>query len=225
MSTSPDTGPAVFPAGHLAAHPLPTGITGALGIGGYQLLADVAGVGAGRLGSHAFLLVAPDPDPNLPQAGTQISLHQSRLRDEAEAMAFTQLAAQLGYLRLSGYRLVPERSGMRSKVQLVNPATGGVALIIPDRHPGRLLGGGLTVQKLVVSVQGLPPAGPPPDLQNPELLHQALLALALRDPEISGAQAVDVADRALELLRGDSSLDPARAIEAAKGGRQLGSGS
>jgi hypothetical protein len=224
MTTEPTAGPAAFSAGHLAANPLPTGITGALGIGGYQLLADVAGVGAGRLGSQAFLLLAPDPDPNLPQAGTHISLHQSRLRDEQEAMAFIQLAAQLGYLRLSGYRLVPERSGMRSKVQLVNPATGGVALVIPDRHPGRLLGGGMTVQKLLISVQSLPPAGSPPDLQNPELLRQLLLALALRDPEVSGVQAVDVADRALELVRADSSLDPARAIEAAKGTREIGAG-
>ena len=85
---SPDFGP-----GHLAAHPLPSGIVGSLGIGGYQLLADVAGVGAGRLGSHAFLLVAPDPDPNLPQAGVQVSLHQSRLRDEAEVSAFTGKAS------------------------------------------------------------------------------------------------------------------------------------
>ena len=37
--------------GHLQAHPLPPGIVGALGIGGYQLLVDVAGVGAGRIGS------------------------------------------------------------------------------------------------------------------------------------------------------------------------------
>ncbi|HZU59849.1 MAG TPA: hypothetical protein VE983_02720 [Solirubrobacteraceae bacterium] len=220
-----DTPRAIFSAGHLAAHPLPTGITGALGIGGYQLLADVAGVGAGRLGAHAFLLLAPDPDPNLPQAGTQISLHQSRLRDEGEAMTFSQLAAHLGYLRLSGYRLVPERSGVRSKIHVVNPATGGVALVIPDRHPGRLLGGGMTVQKLLTSVQGLPAAGPPPDLQNPELLREVLLALALRDPAVSGAQAVDLTDRALELLRRDSSLDPAAAIEAAKGTGQLESGS
>jgi hypothetical protein len=219
-----ESGGTAFAAGHLAAHPLPAGITGALGIGGYQLLADVAGVGAGRLGSHAFLLVAPDPDPNLPQATTQISLHQTHLREEREAVAFTQLAAQLGYLRLSGYRLVPERSGMRSKVRLVNPATGGVALVIPDRHPGRLLGGGMTVQKLLVSVQTLPPAGPPPDLQNPELLHQTLLALALQDQTVSGAQAVELADRALELVQADSSLDPARALEAAKGAGQLGAG-
>ena len=96
------------PAGHLAAHPLPTGIVGALGLGGYQLLVDIAGVGAGRLGSQAFLLIAPDPDPTLPDAGTQISLYQTKLRDETEMAAFTQLAAQLGYLRLSGYRLALE---------------------------------------------------------------------------------------------------------------------
>ena len=70
-----ESGTTSFAVGHLAANPLPTGILGALGVGGYQLLADVAGVGAGRLGSQAFLLVAPDPDPALPQAGTQVALH------------------------------------------------------------------------------------------------------------------------------------------------------
>src|SRR5213082_2898822 len=103
-----------FAAGHLSEHPVPPGIVGALGLAGYQLLADVAGVGAGRLGSQAFLLVAPEPDPTLPDAGTQIALHQSRLRDESEAAAYVQLAAQLGYLRLSGYRLGLERHGLRS---------------------------------------------------------------------------------------------------------------
>src|SRR3984885_5652680 len=115
-----------FGLGHLAEHPVPPGIVGALGLGGYQLLADVGGVGAGRLGPQAFLLVAPDPDPSLPDAGTQISLHHRRLKDEREASAFTQLAAQLGYLRLSGYRLALERAGLRSKVRLVNPATGAI---------------------------------------------------------------------------------------------------
>src|SRR5436190_7281547 len=112
------------PPGYLAANPLPSGIVGALGLGGYQLLAEVAGVGAGRLGPQAFLLVAPDPDPAVPDAGTQISLHQSKLRDEREMAAFTQLAAQLGYMRLSGYRLALERHGLRSKINVVNPATG-----------------------------------------------------------------------------------------------------
>src|SRR5438105_15499647 len=94
-----------FPAGHLSANPLPPGIVGALGLAGYQLLAEIGGVGAGRLGSQAFLLVAPDPDPALPDAGTQISFHQPRLRDEREMGVFIQLAAQVGYMRLSGYRL------------------------------------------------------------------------------------------------------------------------
>src|SRR5437588_3597457 len=207
-----------FAAGHLAEHPLPPGIVGALGLGGYQLLADVAGVGAGRRGPQAFLLVAPDPDPALPDAGTQISLHNSRLREESEVFAFTKLAAQLGYLRLSGYRLALERHGLRSKVNLVNPASGAIVATIPDRHPGRLFGGGANASRLAAAVGALPPAGPPPDLQNPELLREALLALALRDDSLSGAQAAEVADRALELVRANKALDPPAALEAAKQG-------
>lgn len=209
--------PAVpFEAGHLATHPLPTGIVGALGLNGYQLLVDVAGVGAGRLGNHAFLLVAPEPDPSIPDAGTQISLHQSRLRDERGAANYVQLAAQLGYLRLSGYRLVPLRAGLRSKVNLIDPATGAIALTIPDRHPGRLLGGGLDVSRLLATVGSLPPAGPPADTRSPELLRQVLLALALRDESIGGAQAAMLADRALELAQADQALDPPAALEAAR---------
>jgi hypothetical protein len=207
------------PPGHLAANPLPPGIVGALGLGGYQLLVDVAGVGAGRLGPQAFLLVAPDPDPTLPDAGTQISLHHTRLKSDAELSAFTQLAAQLGYLRLSGYRLAMERHGLRSKVNVVNPATGGVAATIPDKHPGGLMsfgGGGGGAAKLLVEVRSLPPAGPPPDTQNPELMRQVLLALALRDDSVGGAEAADLADRALELAQSNSALDPPAALEAAK---------
>jgi hypothetical protein len=204
------------PPGHLAANPLPPGIVGALGLGGYQLLVDVAGVGAGRLGPQAFLLVAPDPDPTLPDAGTQISLHHTRLKSDAELSAFTQLAAQLGYLRLSGYRLAMERHGLRSKVNVVNPATGGVAATIPDKHPGGLFGGGGGAAKLLVEVRSLPPAGPPPDTQNPELMRQVLLALALRDDTVGGAEAAELADRALELAQSNSALDPPAALEAAK---------
>jgi hypothetical protein len=205
-----------FPPGHLATNPLPAGIVGALGLGGYQLLVEVAGVGAGRLGSQAFLLVAPDPDPTLPDAGTQISLHQPRLREEVEMSAFTQLAAQLGYLRLSGYRLALERSGLRSKINVVNPATGGVVATIPDRQPGRLFGGGVNASRLLAGVRALPPAGPPPDTQNPELMRQVLLALALRDESLGGVEAAELADRALELVSGDQRLDPPAALEAAK---------
>jgi hypothetical protein len=202
--------------GHLQSHPLPPGITGALGIGGYQLLIDVGGVGAGRIGSHVFLLIAPDPDASLPDAGTQIALHHSRLKNEADAAAFTQLAAQLGYLRLSGYRLTLERHGLRSKVGVLNPATGAIVANIPDKHPGGLFGGGAGAAKLLAGVRSLPPAGAPPDLQNPELLRQVLLALALRDEDVSGAEAAELADRALELTRGNTALDPPAALEAAK---------
>jgi hypothetical protein len=205
-----------FPSGHLAEHPLPSGIVGALGLGGYQLLVDIAGVGAGRLGSHAFLLVAPEPDPAIADPGTQISLHQARLRDNAEATAFAQLAAELGYLRLSGYRLVPVRSGLRSKVNVIDPATGAIAVTVPDKHPGRLFGGGSGASNLLATVRSLPTAGPPPDTQSPEVLGQVLLALALRDDALGGAEAALLADRALELARADRTLDPPAALAAAK---------
>ena len=120
------------------------------------------------------------PIPALPDAGTQISLHHGRVKDEAEVSGFVGLAAQLGYLRLSGYRLALERSGLRSKVNVVNPATGAVVATIPDRQAGKLFGGGVNASRLLASVRALPPAGPPPDTQNPELMREVLLALALR---------------------------------------------
>jgi hypothetical protein len=207
-----------FTTGHLQAHPLPPGVVGALSLPGYQLLADIAGVGAGRLGSQVFLLVAPEPDSGLPDIGTQISLHNPRLRDEAQAASFVQLAAQLGYLRLSGYRLALERAGLRSKVSVVNPASGAIMLQIPEKHSGGLFGGGGrgSASGLLTASRALPPAGPPPDLQNPELLRQTLLALALGDDTLDGVQAVAVADRALELARADASLDPVAALAAAR---------
>ena len=224
---------AAFAPGHLAEHPLPTGITGALGLSGYQLLADVGGVGAGRLGAQAFLLVAPDPDPALPDAGTQIVLHHTRATD-ADAAAFVTLAAQLGYLRLSGYRLALERHGLRSAVRLVDPASGGVAAVIPDRHPRGLLsrGSGDTASALAARLRGLPPAGPPPDLADPELLRGVLLALALRDEALGGAEAAELADRALALMTAAGSgaggagaggsaagaLDPPAALQRARAG-------
>ena len=205
-----------FRPGHLSEHPLPPGIVGALGLSGYQLLVDIAGVGAGRLGSHVFLLVAPDPDPAAADPGTQIALHQPRLRDEAEATAFAQLAAELGYDRLSGYRVLPVRSGLRSKVNVIDPGSGAIVVTIPERQPGRLFGGGMTVSRLVPALRALPAAGPPADTQSPEILRQALLALALRDDSLGGAEAATLADRALELARADRSLDPPAALAAAK---------
>ena len=205
-----------FAPGHLQQNPLPSGVLGALTLTGYQLLVDVAGVGAGRLGPQVFLLVAPESDGPAVDELTHISLHQTRLNSEQDAVAYQQLAAQLGYLRLSGYRLTLERTGLRSKIGLVNPATGAIVMQIPDKHPGRLFGGGGNVASMLVAARGLPPAGPPPDLARPELLHQTLLALALGDDSTGGAEAVALADRALELTQGDPTLDPAAALAAAK---------
>jgi hypothetical protein len=186
-------------------------------LSGYQLLVDVAGVGVGRLGQHVFLLIVADPGSAIDEM-THITLHQTRLSDEREAGAYQQLAAQLGYLRLTGYRVALERSGLHSKVNLVDPATGGIVLQIPGKHPGKLFGGGNNVNSLLVAARRLPPAGEAPDLQNPELLRQTFLALALRDESTSGAEAAELADRALEIARRDSTLDPVAALAAAKEG-------
>ena len=43
-------------------------------------------------------------------------------------------------------------------------------------------------------------------------MRQVLLALALRDESLGGAEAAELADRALELARGDRALDPRRRL-------------
>ncbi|HTW12187.1 MAG TPA: hypothetical protein VME01_05560 [Solirubrobacteraceae bacterium] len=206
-----------FAVGHLQQHPLPPGVVGALSLTGYQLLADVGGVGAGRLGQQAFLLVAAEPEASAAGEVTHISLHQTRLGSEDEAGAYRKLAAQLGYLRLAGYRVALERAGLHSKVDLVNPASGAIVLQVPAKHPGKLFGGGANVRALLAAAQALPPAGAPPDLQDPELLRQTLLALALRDDSTTGAQAAELADRALTLAQGGrTTADPVALLEAAR---------
>ena len=92
-----------------------------------------------------------------------------------------------------------------------------MAATIPEKHPGKLFGGGVNASRLLVQTRSLPQAGAPPELANPEVLRQVLLALALRDDTLSGAQAAEVAERALELARGNPALDPPAALEAAKG--------
>jgi hypothetical protein len=208
-----------YPPGHLVSHPLPPGIVGALGLSGYQLLAEVGGVGAGRLGRQAFLVIAPDPDPSLPDPGTQIALHHAKVKSESEVSAFKQLAAQLGYWRLSGYRLALEREGLRTNVNLVNPATGAILARIPARHPRLMsLSGAGNASGLLATLRALPPAGTAPDTQDPELLRQVLLALALQDEATGGAEAAELADRALELSRAHPQLDPPAALAQARSG-------
>ncbi len=203
--------------GHLAGHPLPSGICGGLAITGYQLLAEVAGVGVGRLGQDIFLLAVADPEPDIPEPGTQISLHYERLRDEAEVPAWTHLAAHLGYLRLSGYRVVLEREGLRSKLSLVDPASGRIAAVIPARHPRRVSRKDpSTAPALLAGLRALPAAGPAPDTRDPELLRQVILGLALGDETIGGAEAVELTDRAIALTAATPTLDPPAALAAAR---------
>jgi len=207
------------PLGHLARHPLPPAVAGALNVTGYQLLAEVAGVGIGRLGRQIFLLFAPDPDPTAPDPMTHVALHQPRLHEEREVASWTALAAQLGYLRLSGYRVIAERDGMRSQLVVVDPATGAVAVQIPARHPGRLaLSSAGSAAHLLGMLRALPQAGPPVDPERPEVVRDAILALALSDERTTGVEAAELADRAFELVRADPSLDPRAALVAARSG-------
>ena len=145
----------------------------------------------------------PTPIPTCPTPGTQISLHQPRLQRRGRAAPFTQLAAQLGYLRLSGYRLALERSRPAQQDQRGQP--GDRARSWPRSRtsiPGAAASAAAaSAARLLAGVRALPPAGPPPDLQSPELLRQVLLALALRDDDVGGAEAAELADRALELVR------------------------
>jgi hypothetical protein len=95
---------------------------------------------------------------------------------------------------------------------------------VPERHPGRLLGGGSDVSRLLAAIQALPPAGAPADAQDPELTRQVLLALALQDEALSGVQAAELTERALALVEADPALDPAAALRAARAGWELGGG-
>ncbi len=47
-------------------------------------------------------------------------------------------------------------------------------------------------------------------------MRQVLLALALADESVSGAEAAELTDRALPLTSGEGALDPPAALEAAK---------
>ena len=188
---------APFPTGHLAANPLPPGIVGALGLGGYQLLADVGGVGAGQ----TRLAGVPGrwPQSRFPacRTGTQIAPASKRAQGRG---AGQRIRSAGGAARL------PAAVGVPARAPSVRPAQQGRRGQpgdrrdrgrIPDKHPGLL--GGMTVSRALTAVHSLPPAGPPADTRNPELLREVLLALALRDESTTGEQAATLADRALQL--------------------------
>jgi hypothetical protein len=221
-----------FSAHYLAEHPPPTGMLQALGVAGFRLLFEVAGVGVGRQGSDVFLVVAADPAPGGGEPGptdTHVVGHQARFRDEAELNAWLELAAQLGLLRLGGWQLVLTRQGLRSSLEVLNPQTGAVTATIPDRLGGlggRLMGRRQDPRSLVAGLRGLQPpealAGPE---RSREQLYGLYLSLAMQDPDVLGSdQAIAIADRAFELAEADPSLDPRQALAAARSGGALPSG-
>ena len=190
--------------------------SGALGLGGYQLLVDIAGVGAGRLGPQAFLLVAPDPDPALPDAGTQISLHQTKLRDEAEMAAFTPAR---GAARLPAPVGLPARARALRAAEQGQPRQPGERRDrreIPDKHPGRLFGGGTARRDCSRRSRALPPAGPAAGHAEPRAAAPGLAGAGAGGRHAGRRRGRGVADRALELAQGNPASIPPAAIEAAK---------
>ena len=132
--------------------------------------------------------------------------------------AFTQLAAQLGYLRLSGYRLALERHGLRSKINVVNPATGAIAATIPDKHPAAgCSAAAATARQAAGRASGrCRPPGRRPTRRTPSCCIRCCWRWPCATSRVGGAEAAELADRALELTRGDAALDPPAALEAAK---------
>ncbi|MGI8557271.1 MAG: hypothetical protein ACR2ND_03010 [Solirubrobacteraceae bacterium] len=208
---------------HLAQHPLPPAMMQSLGVAGYQLLFEVGGVGVGRQGTDVFLLLAEDVADgaeHLP-SGTHLVYHQARFREEAELAGWLSLAAQLGYLRLSGWRIVLTREGLRSRVDVLNPATGAIAASIPRKCGGSLFGGRAKggVGALRAALRALqPPESVDRAAASQEQLYGLYLSLAMADADSSAAAGVELADRAWELSRADPALDPRAALEAARRG-------
>ena len=164
----------------------------------------------------------PNPTRRCPTPAPRSRCTSTRLKNERRGVApFTQLAAQLGYLRLSGYRLALERRGLRSKINVVNPATGAIVGDDPRQAPGRaaVVGGGGGATQLLATVTraaaGRPAARP---RRTPSCCVRCCSRSRCATRSLGGAEAAELADRALELTRGDAALDPPAALEAAKAG-------
>ena len=109
-----------FSAGHLAAHPLPPGIVGALGLQGYQLLVEVAGVGLeGTL--------EPQADKNV------VIKIQTDDTDRSHAFVDCQappVGAGLQHRAICGYPRMEEIVARIPALHLLGPDTAGA-------HAGR----------------------------------------------------------------------------------------
>ena len=96
-------------------------------------------VGAGRIGSNVFLLVAPDPIPSLTGHPDRAAPAAAEERGRRGRVHAARRPARVP--AAVGYRLTLERHGLRSKVGVLNPATGAIVATIPDKYPGGLFGG------------------------------------------------------------------------------------
>ncbi|GAC1436769.1 MAG: hypothetical protein NVSMB51_08930 [Solirubrobacteraceae bacterium] len=207
---------------HLAEHPPPPAMMQSLGVAGFQLLFEVGGVGVGRQGAHVFLVVAEDLRDGAEHraSDTHVVYHQARFRDEGELSQWLALAAQLGYLRLSGWRIVLTRAGLRSRIDVLNPANGAIAISVPDKCGGSLFGGRKSgAGALLAQLRALqPPEALDRAAASQEQLYGLYLSLAMSDPDAPAERAIALADRAWELGRTDPKLDPRAALEAARRG-------
>ena len=207
------------PPGHLADHPLPPGIVGALGLGGYQLLVEIAGVGAGRLGPQVVPARRARARSGAPRRRAPRSRCTSRgCATRPRCRRSTQLAAQLGYLRLSGYRLALERHGLRSKIGVVNPATGAIVVQIPDKHPGRLFGGWRRAAAAGRRCARCRRPGRRRTSRIPSCCVRCSWRWRCATTTIGGAEAAELADRALH----DRGRGRARSGCGARGGQTRG---
>ena len=206
-----------FEQAYLAAHPLPPGIVGSLGLGGYQLLVDIAGVGAGRLGPQAFLLVAPEPDPRCPSRHPDLAA-SLKLRDEPRWPRSPSSPLSSATCALSGYRLALERHGLRSQINVVNPATGAIAVDDPRQAPAVGCSAGVLPRaRCWLRCARCLRRGRRRTSQNSRGASSgaARAGAARRDRRRRGGRGAR--RPRLELVRADRALDPPAALEAASG--------
>ena len=208
--------------GYLAAHPLPPGSSARSGSAATSCWPTSAASARAGSARRRSCWSRPTRTRRCPTPARRSRCTTRSCATSSEASAFIALAAQLGYLRLSGYRLALERHGLRIEDPLSTRRPAAIAAEIPDKHPG----GGCSV---AAAAPAAPRACWRPCARcrrparrrissNPELLRGVLLALALRDESVGGAEAAELADRALPLTTGDGALDPPAALEAAKSG-------
>ena len=134
--------------------------------------------------------------------------------------AFTQLAAQLGYLRLSatGWRWSGRAAQQGQRRQ---SGHRGDRRQIPDKHPG----GGCSAAavrcgpRLLLTARGPAAGRAPAGHRQPRADAPGAAGAGAARRELGGAEAAEVADRALQLDRGAGSIRRRRSRRQAATGR------